>query len=137
MVDETNFVTYLLDLLHLMSRENDGPAAQLESENYFFQEADTDRIQPGERFVKNQHLRVMEDGGDKLDLLPHAFRQFDGGHFFGPGQFKPRQPFIDLPDSLAFCQPFQTTEKNKLISNSSLGIKTSILRHVTDQLLKL
>src|SRR5262245_1222304 len=79
----------------------------------------------------------MEDSGNKLDLLPHALRQFNRCLLFAFGQFKLRQPIIDFPTGISLCQSFQPAEENELVSDSSLGIKPTIFRQVADPILKL
>ena len=49
-----------------------------ELEERLAQEGDVDRVEPGERLVHEQDLRVVEDRRDELDLLLVALRQLLG-----------------------------------------------------------
>ncbi len=68
-------VANLLGLGHHVSREQNARAALVLGDHLLAQHPHADRIEPAERLVQNQQVRLVNDRGEELDLLAHALRQ--------------------------------------------------------------
>ena len=77
-IDDRDRLAQRLRDLHLVGREDDRPAAVPQLEERLAQEHHVDRVEAGERLVHQQHLRVVQDRGDELDLLLVALGQLLG-----------------------------------------------------------
>ena len=77
-IDDGERLAQRLGGLHLVGREDDRPALVAQLEERLAQEGQVDRIEPGERLVHQQDVRVVEDGRDELDLLLVALAQLLG-----------------------------------------------------------
>ena len=74
-VDDRDRVAELLGHLELMRAEDDGLAPIAHLEEGGLEQGDIDRVESGERFVHQDHVGVVEHGGDELDLLLVALRE--------------------------------------------------------------
>ena len=59
--------TDFLDGSHIVGGKNNGRSF-LRSSSISFQEFDINGVESAERFIKNQHFRFVQDGGDELHL---------------------------------------------------------------------
>src|SRR5579859_939158 len=71
-VDEADAVTQLLHLVHAMGGKQNGLALLLQIEQDVFQQRGIDRIETEERLVHDDEVGIVQQRGDKLDLLLHA-----------------------------------------------------------------
>ena len=74
MVDEGDAVAQFLDRSHVMGREQDGGTLVAQFEYRLFQEVGVDGVETAERLIEDEDFRLVDDGGDELDFLLHAFR---------------------------------------------------------------
>ena len=95
-VDDGDRLAQLLDRLHLVGAEDERLAAVAHLEEGFLEQAHVDRIEPGERLVHDQHLGVVEDRRDELDLLLVALRQLLDLALAVVGDAEPLEPVVDL-----------------------------------------
>ena len=65
--------TDFLDGSHIVGGKNNGRSFFAQFQYFFFQEFDINGVESAERFIKNQHFRFVQDGGDELHLLGHSF----------------------------------------------------------------
>ena len=75
-MQNTDVAAQLLHMFHAVrGKHNDFPLVA-ERFHRIFEQFHIYRIKAAERFVQNEDLRVVNDGGDKLDFLLIALRQF-------------------------------------------------------------
>ena len=90
-VNQADRVAHHFHLFHAVRGENDGRALIAQLEHDVLDHPGVDGIQAREGFVQNENGRAMEDGGDELNFLLHAFGKV-----------------VDfLVDPLAQLQPFE------------------------------
>src|SRR5436853_628585 len=131
-IDQTNVVAHLLDLLHLVSREDHGLALLLHIEDDFFQGAGADGIEAGKRLVENHKVRIVKYRSDELDFLLHSLRQFGALLIFPFRQLEFFQPIIDPLYCFRRIDASYSGEEEKLISNLHLLIESSLLGQISD-----
>src|SRR4030095_3610062 len=78
--------------------------------NYLDQGTNIDRVEPGERLVKNEDLGLSCHGGDKLDLLLITFRQFLDLVVFDVEHVQALQPMERTRPRLVMTHTFQLHE---------------------------
>ena len=76
----------LFGLRHHVGGEQNRRAAAVLGENQVAELPRADRIQPAERLVQNQQIRLVQDRRDELHLLQHPLRQFFAALPFGAGE---------------------------------------------------
>ncbi len=128
-------VTELLGLFHDVGGEQDRPAAVAVLGEQVLEESLIDRIEPRERLVENEDLRLVEDCSDQLDLLLHAL-----GELFHPRRGAIRQadalqPGGDLGSRHGAFQAMQLAEEEKVVRHSHLLVEAALLRQVADAIL--
>src|SRR5690348_14673110 len=73
--DDAERVAEALRILHEMRAEDDRPSLLTEIDDRVLERLRVHRIEPAERLVENDQLRLVEQGADELDLLLHAARE--------------------------------------------------------------
>ena len=91
-IDEADRLTQCLHLLHPVRREHDGCTPLALFENELLQQPAVDRVEPGERFVEHDEVRVVNHRRGELDLLLHPLRQLAGRRLGVGRQPDPFQP---------------------------------------------
>ena len=83
-----------------MSAEYDRGTFLLQFQDHIFQDVCIHRIKAGEWFIQNNDLRIVQDGGNELQFLPHSLAE--GFHLLLPVplQVKPLQPVINLSSQI-------------------------------------
>ncbi len=66
-------IAELLGMRHHVRREQDRRAARVLLEHHLPEAARAHRVEAAERLVENQQIGVVDDRGDELDFLLHAF----------------------------------------------------------------
>ncbi len=103
-VDDRHGLAQRLRHLHLVGREDDRAPAVAELEEGLAQEHHVDRVEPRERLVHEQDLRVVQHRGDELDLLLVALGQLlrrGGRRGPRPGTVAARRATRDAPGRAA------------------------------------
>ena len=129
-VDDGDRVTELLDLVHLVGREDDRSASGVQLKERLFQEVRIDRIETREGLIEEEDLRVMKDRGDDLDLLLVALRELLGPPVGGVGDPEAGEPG---PGSVGRFAPRQTeedTDEGELIEDAHPGIEAALFGQV-------
>src|SRR4030095_12308242 len=99
-----------LHQIHLMRRKDNRLSAGCQFLNYLDQGTKIDRVEPGERLVKNEDLGLSCHGGDKLDLLLITFRQFLDLVVFDVEHVQALQPMERTRPRLVMTHTFQLHE---------------------------
>src|SRR5215475_5169698 len=136
-VDQADFVAKLFGLFHEVSREDNGLVVFLQLLDDLFEQAGADRVEAGKRFVENDQVGRMQDGGDELDFLLHAFRQFFPFLVFPSGHLYTLKPGIDAPVGLLSRNAFQLGEESELFADLHLLIEAAVLGQIANALLQL
>jgi hypothetical protein len=124
----------VLDELELVRREEDRHAARGLGAQDAGQHVGDDRVQPGERLVQHQQVRVVHERGGELHALLIALRELlDPG--VGPlGQAEPLQPGRGRAARLRMGPAVQHPEVLELLGGAHLGVQAALLGHVADPL---
>src|ERR1700689_4235020 len=77
-VDKADVIAKLFDLIHAVSGEEDGAALFAKVDEGVHEKDGVDRIEAAEWLVHDDELGPVEEGGDELDLLLHAFGELFG-----------------------------------------------------------
>ena len=75
LIDHHDSVTECLGLRHHVRGKNDRSAALVLSQDQVTQQTHVHRIEPAERFVEDEQIRLVQHAGEELDLLLHALRE--------------------------------------------------------------
>src|SRR5213083_1893219 len=124
----------LFGLLHDVGREQDRLPAAAQVEHGVLHHLSIDGIEPRERLVENQEIRVVEHGRDELHLLLHSLRQL-----VDPAQSPLSEPesLEPLPGPLARPPPvdaFHLAQKHERVEHPHLAVQAALLREVADPL---
>ena len=65
-------------------------------ENHLAQQPHVDRIEPAERLVENQQIRLVQNGRDELYFLQHPFRQLFTFPVLDAAEAEPLEPGCNL-----------------------------------------
>src|ERR1700722_20889304 len=71
-VNEADVVAEFFDLIHAVGGEEDGAALFAKVDEGVHEKDGVDWIQAAEWLVHDDEFRLVEEGGDELDLLLHA-----------------------------------------------------------------
>ena len=131
-VDQDDLVADLLDLFHTMGTEYDRAAVAGQLVDFVLDEIGVDGIETAEGFVEDDESGLVQDGGDELQFLTHAFAQvFD--FLVPPGlHLESFEPVADLVGRFGFGEPLQLREVDGLGADLHLFIQTTLLGHVAD-----
>ena len=130
MVDDRHPVTQLFGHLELVCAEDDclPPIAHLQEGR--LEHGHVDWIEGGERFIHEQHVGVMEDGGDVLHLLLIALGKALGLAIGVLGDPKAREPFERVAARLGAGDAVQRSEVDQLIQHRHAQVEAALLGHV-------
>ena len=79
----------------------------------------------------------MQDGGDELDFLLHAFRQFLPFLVLPLGHFYAVEPRVNTPVGLLSREAFQLGEESELFADLHLLVEAAVFRQIAHALLQL
>ena len=117
-----------------MRREDHGLAAVAEVEDGLAEEHDVHGVQPRERLVHEEHVGVVHDRGEELDLLLVALGQLLGAPVGEVGNVEPGKPGAAFVGSHVRRDPLQAREEDQLIEHGHLGVEATLLRQVAPRL---
>src|SRR5881628_532635 len=132
--DDAQLLAQLFGLLHDVGREQDRLPAAAQVEHGVLHHLSIDGIEPRERLVDNQEIRVVEHGRDELHLLLHSLRQL-----VDPAQSPLSEPesLEPLPGPLARPPPvdaFHFAKKHEHVEHPHLAVQAALLREIADPL---
>src|ERR1051326_2766157 len=130
--DDAQPVTELLGVFHDVRREQDRLAVPADLENGVAEHLRVYGIEPRERLVENDEIRIVQDRGNELHLLLHSLRQIR--HFAEPpvGQSEAVQPFQRLGARDPPRDTLRLGKKYKDVEHAHLRIEPALLRQITN-----
>ena len=133
-MNNRDIVPEFLGVIELMGREDDGfPAIAQEPEGVFHLRG-IDGIETTEGFIEHENVGIVEDRGQKLDLLLISFAQrFDllESVFFNIESF---EPLIERSLSIRFRGAIELRKKKQVILNRHSWIKPALFRQIPESL---
>ena len=89
-------------------------------------------VQPGFRFIQNQHVRIVQERRHEQDLLPHALGVPTDGLIGGPDQPEQIQERHDLPGAKRTGKAAQTSDQFELLTSRQERVEVRFLGDITD-----
>ena len=129
-VDDRDRLAQGLGDLHLVRREDDGAAAVAELEERLAQEHHVDGVEAGERLVHQQDLRVVEHGGDELDLLLVALGQLLGAALREVFGAEPAQPAERVAPGPVRRDALEAREEHELVQHLHPRVEPALLGEI-------
>jgi len=129
-IDDRDRLTHLLDQLHLVRGEDQRLAAVPKLQEGLPEQRHVDRIEPGERLVHQQHLRVVEHGRQELDLLLVALRQLLGPAVGELGNPESGEPGSRLASGDVTGHAVQAREVDQLVQDAHPRVEAALLGQV-------
>ena len=113
-----------------MAAEQQGRPTVHPFEEDVLEHVDGERVEPGERLVQHQELRVVGQGQCQLHPLLVAARQVLHRGGGAVGQPHPLEPPIGRGLGLASLEPRQSGEVHDVVAHPHLGVEAALGRHV-------
>ena len=129
-VDDGDRLAQLLDRLHLVGAEDEGLAAVAHLEEGLLEQPHVDWVEPREGLIHDQHLGVVKDRRDELDLLLVPLRELLDLALAVVGDSESLEPVVDFRACGCVGHPVQRREEPQLLSDQHLRIEPSLLRQV-------
>ncbi len=117
---------------HVVGAEHDSRAAAAHFEHGVFEHLRVDRIETGERLVKNQERRIRHHRGDELHLLRHALRERLDLSIEKSGQLHPLHPVINRRVDARRRLTLEPPVVAQQAANRHLLVEPALLRQVAD-----
>src|SRR6266699_13455 len=132
--DDAQLLAQLLGLLHNVRREQDGLPATAHVEHRVLHHLSVHRIEPRERLVENQEVRVVEHGRNELHLLLHPLRQLVDPAQAPGGEAESLEPFRRPLACPPPVDALHLPEKHEHVEHPHLTVQAALLREVADPL---
>ena len=97
MVDDRDVLADVLDELELMAGEEDGGAAGRLAAEHLGERVHGDRVEPGERLVEHEQLRLVQQRRRELGALLVAVRELLDLRVGAVGETEPLEPAATPP----------------------------------------
>ena len=91
-----------------------------------------ERVEPGERLVEDEQLRLVQQRGRELRALLVAVRELLDLRIGAIGEAEPLEPVRRRRARRARAQPVQTAEVGELLADRHPRIEAALLRHVAE-----
>ena len=132
MVDDRDLLADVLDELELVAGEEDGRAARRLVAEHLGERAHGDRVEPGERLVENEQLRLVQERRRELCALLVAVRELLDLRVGAVGETEPLEPVRCRGARRAVAEPVQTPEVRELLADPHPRVEAALLRHVAE-----
>src|SRR6266566_1805542 len=132
--DDAQLLAQLLGLLHDVRREQDGLPATAHVEHRVLHHLSVHRIDPRERLVENQEVRVVEHGRNELHLLLHPLRQLVDPAQAPGGEAESLEPFRRPLACPPPVDALHLPEEHEHVEHPHLTVQAALLREVADPL---
>jgi hypothetical protein len=129
-VDDRDRLAERLYGLHLVGREDERLAVIPELEERLTKQRDIDRVEPRERLVHEQHRRIVEDGGNQLDLLLIALRELIGPPIGELRDPEPGQPVATFAPRAIGWHAVQRGEVDELVEHVHPRVEPALFGQV-------
>ncbi len=131
-VDDGDLLAEILHLRHLVARVHQRLPLGLQSEQRVGQELDVEGVQPGERFIQQGQVGLVDDGGEYLHLLLVALAQLFQPAAPAVGDAENLEPVADLPVGLPPLHAEEPREEQQLVAHPHLLVEAAFLREVAE-----
>lgn len=132
MIDERDLLTHLLDRRHIVGRKKDGSTFVAKAEDLTLELLGIDGIEARERFIEDQQWRTMDDGGDELHLLRHAFGKLFYLLVAPLAEVETLEPLPHALHSIITREATETSQIDDLVFDLHLLVEATLLREVAD-----
>ena len=129
-IDDRDRLAERFDRLHLMRGEDQCPALVAQLEEGLAEQRHVHRIETRKRLVHQEHLRIVEDCRDQLDLLLIAFRQLLRPPAGQLGNAEPGQPMERLATRPLGREAVERREIGELVDDDHPRIEAALLGQV-------
>src|SRR5882757_5795231 len=130
--DEGDGVADFFDLVHAVGAEEDGLALLAEVDEGVHQEGGVDGIEAAEGLVHDDEVGLVEERGDELDLLLHAFGEFLGFFGDGLGDLHALAPGVGALAGGGGVKAVEFAEEDELVHDLHLLVEAALFREVAD-----
>ena len=131
-VDDRDVLADVLDQVELVAGEEDGGAAFCLRAQQLGERLHGDRIEPCERLVEHEQLRLVHERRRKLRPLLVAMRELLQLRRRPLGKAEPLQPRLRGRPRLVCVHAVQAAEVGDLLGDRHPRIETALLRHVAE-----
>ena len=131
-VDDRDLLADVLDELELVAGEEDCRAASRLAPQHLGERVHGDRVEPGERLVEHEQVRLVQERNGELGALLVAVRELVEPGVGAVGETEPLEPPRCRSTCRAVIQPVQTPEVRELLANPHARVEAALLRHVTE-----
>ena len=136
-VDHHHVLAHLLGVRHDVRREQDRGAAPMLVDDQLAQQSHAHRIEPAERLVENEQVRLVDDGGDELHALQHALREILAALPHGLGKPDAIEETLVRAPQHPRRQPLQLPHVGEEGADPHLAVDAALFRQVADAILGL
>ena len=131
-LDDRHVLAQALDELELVAGEDHGHPARRALGEHAAHHVDAGRVEPGERLVEHEHLRVVDEGDAELDPLLVAERERLHAVAGPLGQAEALDPGVGRRVRVAGGEPVEPREVDELVADAHLRVQAALLRHVAE-----
>ena len=131
-VDDRDLLADVLDELELMAGEEDGRAARRLAAENLGERLDRDRVEPGERLVEDEQLRLVQQRGGELRALLVAVRELLDLRVRAIREAEPLEPARCGDARRCVVEPVQAAEVGELLADRHARVEATLLRHVAE-----
>src|SRR5258708_7675757 len=113
-----------------MRGKDEGIATPVHLKKRIFERTGIYRVQSAKRLIHDQDGRIMQNGGQKLNLLLIAFGKFFNLLFAINRDLETLQPLVEFTPGILFGEAMQARQKKQLLAYLHFGIKPALLRQI-------
>src|SRR5258705_10418264 len=130
--DEGDGVADFFDLVHAVGAEEDGLALLAKVDEGVHEEGGVDGIEATEGLVHDDEVGFVEQRGDELDLLLHAFGELLGFLGDGLGDLHTLAPDVGALAGGRGVEAMELAEEDELVHDLHLLVETTLFGEVAD-----
>ena len=131
-VDDRDALADVLDKLELVAREEDSRTTSRLTPQNLGEGVNRDRVEPGERLVKHEQVRFMQERSRELGALLVAVRELLEPRVGAVGEIEALEPPLGGRPRGAIVQPVEAPEVGELLADTHPRIEAALLGHVTE-----
>src|SRR3989441_636717 len=130
--DDAEPVTELFRMLHDVGGEEDGLAAPPVVDDGIAEHLRVHGIESRERFIENDEIGIVQDGGNELHLLLHAFGKIGDFAQSPVGEPEPLQPFQCLGARGSARDTLGLREEDEHVEDPNARVQPALFRQIAD-----
>ena len=131
-VNERNVVAQFFYRFHVVGGKDDGFSFIFKAKHFIFYDFGIHGVESAERFVENQQIRIMDDGGNKLHFLLHPFREFFHFAVVPACNIKSIEPDHQLAMRVGFGESAQLRQIHRLLTHFHFFVQSALFGQVAD-----